>query len=62
MQSGQAYVIAVTLQKGSQRLAAFWRTHKSHLVNPDYIRLIRKSPQGRFAYLTTGKPSRWHAG
>ncbi|WP_170139349.1 LytTR family DNA-binding domain-containing protein [Larkinella arboricola] len=54
-QSGQVYLVAVTLQKVGERLVEFWRAHKSHLVNPDYIRLIRKSPQGRFAHLTTGE-------
>ncbi|GAB3927838.1 hypothetical protein GCM10028804_33610 [Larkinella terrae] len=54
-QSGQVYLIAVTLLKMEQRLPDFCRIHKSHLINPDYVGPIqRRVKANTHLLLTTG--------
>jgi two-component system LytT family response regulator len=54
-QSGQVYLMAVTLRLVSERLPGFWRVHKSHLVNPQYVDRVRKTAGlGRYVLLITG--------
>jgi two-component system LytT family response regulator len=54
-QSGDVYLTAVILRLMEQRLPDFWRVHKSHLVNPDYVDRIRRTEGlGRYVLLTNG--------